>query len=334
MSISQQAQFFSLLADLLQSGFQFQQALKMIGMLAPNLGKTSRRLYKGLVDGKSFSEVIKPSISVNSYSQLMIAEKHGFLEKSIRQLGQLMEKRVEQKKKIQSLLMYPIILLLVLGLVISAVKLWLLPQLSQFNNYSGLQSPNWWLIIKILLLAGGIILAIYLLKIFYWWSKQKTIIRHNWYAEIPIFGRLYKQYTYYYLTFNAGMLLKGGMDLKQIKEYLLLFDPSSLLYQIGTELDTCIKSGQDISSFLERYSFFPPEISFFMGKGETLDQLGDELLVYSGIAYKRLLSLSSRMINYIQPILFLIIAALIIGTYVSILLPLYHSIGGIYKGRL
>ncbi|MBU5310084.1 competence type IV pilus assembly protein ComGB [Ligilactobacillus saerimneri] len=330
LPLRQQVLFFSLLADLLQAGFQLQTALTMMQGLAPELKSFLTQINTQLQAGQSLGQALAGRIATNSYSQIMIAEKHGFLDQSLQQLGQLLTTRTRQKARLRALLAYPVALFVVIGGIIVAVKIWLFPQLTHFSNFDQTNFISWWLVLKYIGVVLLSVLVVYLLRVGWWWRKQGAVVRSSWYVSLPIIGKLYSQYSYYYLSFNIGMLLKSGMDLKQIREYLLVFDPASLFYQLGEQLERHINSGQSLSTFIRHYPFLPPELTYFIGKGQTLSQLGTELLVYSKLAYKKLLQKSERMMNYIQPLLFVIIACLIIGTYLAILLPLYHSLEGVY----
>ena len=61
------------------------------------------------------------------------------------------------------------------------------------------------------------------------------------------------------------------------------------------------------------------------------DRIGKDLLAYSKLAYQKLLEKTNQLLAWIQPLLFMVIAIVIICTYLALLLPLYSSLGGLYK---
>lgn len=71
-------------------------------------------------------------------------------------------------------------------------------------------------------------------------------------------------------------------------------------------------------------------MKLFLNKGETLENISNELAVYSEVSYRKLLKLIDKLIELVQPILFIVIAIIIVGTYLTILLPIYKTLGGLY----
>ncbi len=326
----EQAAFFRFLGDMLSSGFSMQQCLKCLGMMAEK-GKDDIRLVESkLAEGSALSEALKDKIDVSAYFQLAIAEKHGDVEKSIRQLGACLERRVEQQDRLRGVLLYPTILFGFLAAVFACMKLFLMPELKQFEAGGNDAGLDWQPLLKWGILALTLILVAYLAREVCWWSRQKALTRHHWYCELPLFGKIYRQYCYYYLSFNLGMFFQSGLDFREICDLLRQFEEKTLLYQLGEQIDLFLNQGKSLNEIVSSYPFMPKELSTFFASGETRDELSTSLLVYSEAAYKKLVRRIDGLISLVQPILFLVIALIIIGCYLAMLLPLYSSLGGMY----
>lgn len=331
-SARKQAVFFKLLADLLKSGFSLQQALESIVVLQPEQAVEIKHILTMLSNGNQISQAMKDVVSKNTFYQLVIAERHGQLDDSVHQLGEILERRVRQQEKIRMLLLYPAILFILLASIITGAQIWLKPALNQFgimNSYSKEFSyiNLVYYCIWILLSAA----VVYCLKILYWWKKQSILSKHHWYSQLPIIGSVYRQYCYYYVSLNLGLLLSSGLDFHQICQYLLNFEHNSLLYQMGRQLTSWLEKGEEIKDFVKLYPFIPTEMGIFFSKGQTQEKLSSEMLVYSRLAYQKLMRKFDQLIGLVQPLLFLVIAIIIVGTYLTILLPLYKNMGGLYK---
>lgn len=330
--LKKQAIFFSILSDLLSAGFSLRQSLISIQNIMPEFYSVSHKVKKNLLMGTKISDALKENISKSTYYQLLIAEQHGEMEKSIKQLGSLLERRVEQQNKLKSLMVYPMILFFMLIIIMLGIKFWLKPTINNFGEDSVRTSSiiNWTVVGKYSLILVALIIVLYVLKILRWWSKQETITRHHWYSQLLIIGKIYRQYSYYYLSFNLSLLLKSGLDLKQICSFLNEFDKQSLLYQLGQQLRELLDAGSMPDELVKKYPFIPPELKLFLNKGETLENISNELAVYSEVSYRKLLKLIDKLIELVQPILFIVIAIIIVGTYLTILLPIYKTLGGLY----
>ncbi|NUF98486.1 hypothetical protein GYW21_06865 [Lactobacillus mellis] len=72
----------------------------------------------------------------------------------------------------------------------------------------------------------------------------------------------------------------------------------------------------------------PPEIDIALNLGHSNQQIALELQTIAEIKYQNLQQQLQKSINQIQPVLFLVVAGLILGTYLSILLPIYSMMKG------
>lgn len=324
-TIQKQSEFFEVLADLLDSGFSLRQSLATATKLFP-VGKIDiQKIESKLRSGEPFSTGIKPYISKSSYYQITISEKYGGLNKSIKQLGKLMTVRVKQKKQLKQLLQYPMILMGLLVVLYIGIQQYILPEI----NYSQLGSSsnsNFKMILMKSIISVVISLFIgYIIKTIIRVSKQSTMNRHVWYCQVPIVGKIYRDYCHYYLTFNLGLLLASGLNLNKICDYLNQFDQKSLLYQLGKQLTNHFENGGSTKQMIDKSPLFPNEITTFLAKGNTLDVMSQELLMYSEITYRKFESSIERIMIYVQPVAFVIVAACIVGLYLTILLPMYQT---------
>lgn len=330
-SLKKQADFFETLADMLNSGFSLKQCLVNLSILYPKKKSDFDEALIQLENGKSFSESIRCFLSPKVYYQLMIAENYGQLDLSIKQIGNYMRQRLEQREKIQAAMFYPCILFGLLILMIILLMTWMRPTIMSINNQSNSNVGLTKIFIKVGAIVGIILflLAIlYLIYGLYWWKKHPTIAHHQLISRMPLIGSVYRNYAYYYLSFNLGLLMKSGLNFNEICIFLRQFEPTTLLYQLGERLNIHLSSGKDVQHFVHRYAFIPPEIDIFLSKGQTISEVSEDLLIYSNTMYQRLVKRVDRLINMIQPIAFLIIALIIIGIYLSILIPIYSNLGG------
>ena len=142
-------------------------------------------------------------------------------------------------------------------------------------------------------------------------------------------GGLYRNYSYYYLSFNLALLINSVLDFREICNFLCQFESSTLLYQLGRRLNQHLLLGKEIKTFIKEYKFIPPELIIFLNKGQTAYELSEDLLIYSNSRYQKLIKKVDQLINLIQPVAFLVIALIIIGIYLSILIPIYSNLGGL-----
>ncbi len=328
MTTKDQARFFSILADLLLVGFSLGEALNFIKVVLPTKQMVLEKMIQSLKQGEAFSKAVQMHVKEDIYYQILIAEKHGQLAESLKTLGNYLNVKFAHKSRLIQLLEYPVLLIFFLGLLMIGMKTYIFPQLNQWNlatqvhkfKYTALYSWGVW----------GSLLGI-LSYFFRRFSKQPIFKRVEVLCRLPIIGKVYQTYCHYYLSLNLAMLLKSGLGIKSICALLASFSPTSLLYQIGDALEKQLTEGQQTVSFINRYPFIPQELNILLNKGSTTDSLGQELVMFSRIKYQKLTQQVERLIGFMQPLMFLIIGLIIVFMYLSLLLPMYHSMGGVYK---
>ncbi|MFT8936585.1 type II secretion system F family protein [Liquorilactobacillus sp.] len=322
-SVKQQTLFFKTLGDLIYSGFSLKQALNDIMIFFPKQSKICKVIQKEIEMGNTFCSGLEGLVNQDTYNQLFIAEKFGFLPRSSKQIGSLWEKREEQRRKLVGVLLYPVMLLVMLGGVSIGMHFLWQPQMSDLGikTAENHQAGIW----------GLLAIIISFSCIFYgtWrYNRLTALEKKQRLCRLPVIGNLFKEYYAYYITFNLAILLKEGMNIKEIYSFLKKFERNTFLYEIGAELGNNLEDGKDIHKMIAKYDFLPSEISLFLQKGKILSQIGEEFFFFSEMIHKRLTIQINRLIEMVQPILFIVIAILIVITYLKMLTPIYNNLGG------
>lgn len=294
--------------------------------------RTLSAINDNLATGMTFAESVKDYINTDLYYQLMLAEKHGELIDTLDEIGTLLVTKQKQRRKLQQLLQYPLILLFLLGLLVVGLSAYVFPELSTWQN--GDQGPSLFTLIKqwfplvasgiaMSLTSSGIVLAIR-------WKKSDAQSRVQWLCGLPILGKCYQLYYGYYVTSTIATMLQSGMSLKEILAVVEFFSEKSLLNSLGQSLQQKVSRGGDIQDVIKSKSYLPDELSILVNKGSTMAELGDDMAVMAKLQFKRLIEQLEGLLSLVQPIIFVVIALVIVFLYLSILLPIYHSVQGAY----
>ncbi|WP_125981440.1 competence type IV pilus assembly protein ComGB [Loigolactobacillus iwatensis] len=321
-------EFFSLLADLLEAGFSLPQSIEFMLVLLPNQADRLVLLKQQLSSGKELADAFfEVGINADVVSQIRITEKHGDLQQSLKQIGRLLLEQEKQKRQLKRLLRYPFVLLLLLGGLIFFVKQMIEPELLSWQANMNQNVLLYWRYFGLSLAGIGLVSLIFYLKLLFEKNPLKRAIFCN---RLPLVGRSYREYYHYYLLFNLGTLLKNGLNLQEICQLLTNFSENSLLYQLGKQIQPQLAEGKNLANIVTEQALFPDELALFVQKGETKEFLGEELIVQARLTYRKMLQEIERIVTYVQPFFFGIIALTIIGVYLSILLPLYQMMEGMY----
>ena len=99
-----------------------------------------------------------------------------------------------------------------------------------------------------------------------------------------------------------------------------------MVYQVIQQLTRQTQRGQSIERVILKTIYLPDELASYFNRCLTTSELGDELLIYSRMLFQRFINQTERLLELVQPILFMLIAMIIGGMYLSLLLPIYHSL--------
>ena len=326
LPIAMQATLFATVADLLGNGFSFQQVFQFAVDVQGPAFQVLQPVLVRLAAGDDLSTALRPYIAVDLYYQFLIAETHGELRHTLTQAGQLMRARAEQGRQIRRLLQYPCLLLVLLLGTLGLVKAAILPSLGAQASV-GHQAALPWQLISI-----GILVVVTALGWCGWRFQQLPIRqRYHWLVKMPLIGKLIKSYCGYYLSLNAGMLLAGGLGIRGICEVSQQFQAKAFIHQQGKVVERALLQGTSLMAIIQADRLLPDELALLVGKESPAEQLSQELLYFATMQYERLIRQLNRMIGWIQPIMFGVIALVVVGTYLSLLLPMYQSMGEILK---
>lgn len=329
-SASQQAIWFSLLSDLLSVGFSLIHAIEFLQTALPKTAVISHKIDDQLKDGQSLATAIHPFISADLYCQLELAEKHGQIELTLREIGQFLTARINQRRKLLALLQYPILLLMMLLVMLVALQVFVFPEIKSWQEASGGVHNQWlhWCFVGL----GGLVLSI-CVSLLGWLLRFKgspVVKRVNMLCSLPIFGKACRLYYSYYVINNLAVMLRHGMSLSEVGRVASNFEPKSLMHQIGQDILQIGTNGTNLTVGMKRYAFAPDELKLFLQKGEPIEKLGGDLTAFANIQFHRLLESIENLMNFVQPLIFAVIAIVIVAMYLSILLPIYQSLQGVY----
>lgn len=282
-----------------------------------------------LAGGFSFAEAVQDIVNADLHVQLLLAEQHGQLGVTLNELGSFLQAQQRQRRKLFALLQYPVLLLLLLGTMAVALGIFVYPEL---RTWQGNSQPSIWHLFPWKSVIAFFLAFLAVLGLAYHrnWRKKDVEGRVRERCHWPIIGKMYRQYYGYYLISTAAMLLSHGLSLKECCQVAASFDNDSLLSWWGCHLSKNSHQDSDLIEAVEGCPYLPAELSIFLQQGLSQERLANELTVFGQLLFRRLLTTIERLLVFVQPVMFLLVAMMIVGMYLSILLPIYHSLQGVY----
>lgn len=321
-------EFMLLLGRLLQNGFSLQQALSFMPIVFPSQKQWLNQLRTSLEAG----ECLAPSLADVSFpphlvAQIELTELQGHLGDCLWHLGQLQRIQQKRRKELIGVIAYPCFLILFLGFLIGMMQIYLFPEIAQFTPTTTTISPLQFFlrIMGVSVIVIGMLLSGY----FICWHRQPLLKRLTAAFKWPFLGKSLQTYYQYCLLFDLATCLANGLNLAEIHQLTQQLAQTSWLVQLMQRLEAGIKKGGTLLNHLADTTFYPSELRLVLAKGSSLQQMAKEVDLLAAIKYDDLQRQLQQKVNWLQPLLFILIGVIIICTYLSILLPLYHTMEGI-----
>ncbi|MGR3741431.1 type II secretion system F family protein [Companilactobacillus sp. DQM5] len=320
---NEQADILFTLGKLLNNGFSIASSIKCLKIKYNKYIKIFKKIECELQNGEKLTNSFKLlGLSEIIVSQLCIAEENGLLKSIVRQTGELLNIQNKQLKKIKLLMLYPIFIFCFLLVILVFIKLFFKfdYEPSFFSNCLNILD-----LVMAGVICGLVIISIYkLIKI----KKSSSFEAINQKIKLPIVGKIYKLYCEYNLLFGIGSIIKNGLKVSDICK--LSFSNNSLYENLRIKLNKELRKGVSLSDFIKDNRFIPNELDILLSYGANHVDLGNEILVLAQLKYDETMDELKKVTVKLQPLVFGIIAVLILITYLKILIPVYGMMEGMY----
>lgn len=323
------------LAIMLSAGLQVEQALGAISSQAGN--PAARRLFASMRDkvaeGYKFSEAL--SDYPKSFSDLYISaiaagEVSGELTAVLDSLAGHLEKSQKTKRKVQTALIYPILLGIVALLVIGLLLAFVVPRVvEQFTSFSE-QLP--WLTRAVialsdgltshgLILLGGLILALVglrrILQDRSWRLRaDKTIL------NLPVIGNLVRTVNSARFARTFAMLLGSNTPLVESLTAARGALSNLVFVEAIDDVIAAVKEGATPAQALTTTNVFPSMLTGLLASGTGSDSLSE--LMSKGATYleDEFDNRSALFLGLLEPLMILILGVIVALIVLSIMLPM------------
>lgn len=305
----------------------------------PKLKQIYQKILRSLQKGDSLSKAIEeqgyafPEYFIN---MVRVAESNGKLAKTAIELAEHYEKEHRLNTKIQGVMTYPLILLVITVLVVLLIFLVVLPNF--FETFRNMELP---MITKIMIGISnglvnnwGVVLAMTVLLGFagYWFLRIAAVRKAIDKAKIkmPKVGILFK--TIYTARFarTLSSIYAGGVPLNRAME----ISKNTIGNQyVSAQFESVIRSienGSSLSAALDGFEGFDTKLKPVIYIGEETGRLDTMLAsVANSFDYEAEAS-TQKLVTFLEPIMIVAMALIVGSIMISVLLPIltmYETMG-------
>ncbi len=325
------------ISTLLNAGIPIMGALSAIieQTESPDLKASMMDIRERVATGSTFSDALESHsfYFVDLYVNMVRAgEAAGNLDKVMSRLADFLQASHRMKAKIMAAMTYPIIMLVIGGLVVTILMTFVVPQILDVIQkqgqseglplptvilvaISGFFSNYWWLILAIL--AGGS---------FAWTQAIRTPAGRLWWdrnkLKMPLLGPLMRKGAVGRFALTFATLLESGLPVLDALNVVKKVVNNSYLAETIDVVRTKIAEGADIATPLKSSKVFPPVVGYMIAVGEEGGRL-EELLRRIAEAYEEEVDVAAqKMTAMLEPIMIVVMAMVVGFIILSVLLPI------------
>lgn len=323
--------FIQRLSELIEHGYMLEDSIEFLLFQYDVSLEKIDRLKLELSHGKKLSDLLRYlGYSTFVTSKMKFAEDYGSIEDMLLEIENYLRIKKEQKEKVIKTLRYPLILTIALITLIMVFNLLVIPQFENIYTSSSIKMDiQTILLIKMIYLTPKIISIIVILSIIvlvymiYIKKYRKNIFLNTlmYIPKIRVYARLYYSYKF---TLELSLFLMSGFSLKTALEVIIEENYDYYLTYFSKKIMRDLDKGLSFEEAIASIKFFDKSVEKFVIHGINNGLIDRELKLFSELMLDTFLTSLDKMLRKFQPVLFAILAFVIIGLYMVILMPIFN----------
>ena len=339
VKLKQVAVFSRQFATMVNSGLPILRAIAILADQTENK-ELARVLGEARLDveqGASLSGALSKHDHVfnNLYiSMVRAGETGGSLDSTLLRLAEMIEREVTLRGKVKSAMTYPIAVVALVVLIMTAMLLFVVPQFKGIYGQLGGTLPlptrallfvsdafkSFWFVV-----VGGVVLARFMFRRWKRTDRGREAV-DAFKLRAPVFGSLFHKTALSRFSSTLAMLLRSGVPILQALEIVSETVNNKVIGKAIADVQISVRDGETMARPLAKYPVFPPMVVQMIAVGEETGQV-DTMLEKIAQFYDQEVEASvDALTSLIEPILIAIIGLAVGAAVVALYMPMFNII--------
>ena len=324
-------------ATLVRAGVPIVEATHILGNQTKSkpLKKALEEVEEDIRGGVSFSEAaakhpkVFPTLFVN---MMRSGEATGNIDNTLDRLAKTFEKSYNMKKKVQSTLTYPAVLMVLSIVVTLFLMIFIVPTFVEMFDDLGGEMPAltlfilkisdfliayWWLLVT------GLIAAIVGFKMVYGKNKQFHYTVNLLILRLPVFGPLLQKNVIARMMRTLSSLFSSAVPILQALTIVEKVIGNPVIGKVVLEARDSLETGSTLSAPLEKSWIFPPLVTQMTAIGEQTGSLDYMLEKIADFYEDEVDRAVDTLKSLIEPLMILFLACVVGTIVIAIMLPMF-----------
>jgi type IV pilus assembly protein PilC len=267
-------------------------------------------------------------------SMVRSGETGGSLDTTLLRLADTLEKEVKLRGKIKSAMTYPIAVVGLVVLIMSAMLLFVVPQFQEIYASLGSDLP---LPTRVLLAMSDAMKSFWYLVIlgaigarfaFRRYKKtdagRLTVDRIK--LRVPVFGSLFHRTALARFSNTLSMLLRSGVPILQAFDIVSDTVGNKVIARAIGDVQSSVREGESIAKPLAKHPVFPPMVVQMIAVGEETGQVDTMLEKVAAFYEQEVEAAVDALTSLIEPLLIAVIGGAVGAAVVALYMPMFNII--------
>ena len=263
-------------------------------------------------------------------SMVRAGELAGNLDEVLNRLADFQEGADELKTKVQSAMIYPVIMAFIGTVVVAILMVAVVPKITSVFIQQGKTLPwhtnlligtsdfigdYWWLI------AIMVASAIYGFRA---WTHSPggRPVWHRFLLKVPLVSGVIRQLAISRFTRTMGTMLASGVPMLRALETAKEILGNVVLMDAVDKARTAVSEGESLAVTLRRSGHFPPTVTHMIAVGERAGELEAMLLRVSDAYEAQVKTKLDRLAGVLEPLVLVVMGIFVVFVIISILVPI------------
>ncbi len=326
-------------ATMVNSGLPILRALAILAEQTENkeLQKVLTQVRLDVEQGSSLSGAMSkhPKAFSDLYvSMIRSGETGGVLDNVLIRLADNMENDVELRRTIKSAMTYPVVVLCMVGGILVAMLLFVVPQFESIYGSLGGTLPlptrillgvsraittYWWLL---LLISVGIWFGFRRYKK----TPSGRLLVDTTKIKMPVFGPLFHKTAIARFSSTLGMLLRSGVPILQALDIVTDTVNNKVISKAVNDVQGSVREGESIAHPLSKHAVFPPMVVQMLAVGEETGAVDTMLDKVSEFYNSEVKASVDALTSLIEPLMVAVVGGCVGAAVIALYLPMFNVI--------
>ncbi len=339
VKLKELAVFSRQFATMVNSGLPILRALSILADQTPNkeLARVLGEVRLDVEQGASLSTAMAkhPKVFNDLYiSMVRSGETGGSLDDVLLRLADLIENEVKLRGKIKSAMTYPIAVVCLVVLIMTAMLLFIVPQFKGIFEQLGGTLP---LPTRVLLAASDIFKKLWYLVIagvfvgryfFKRWKRtaagREAVDRTK--LRVPVFGSLFHKTALSRFSSTLAMLMHSGVPILQALDIVSDTVNNKVISKAVIDVQSSVRDGESMAKPLARHRVFPPMVVQMLSVGEETGQVDVMLEKVAAFYDQEVEAAVDALTSLIEPLLIAVIGGMVGSAVIALYMPMFNII--------